>query len=168
MWKLFYKNLNLGISFLIGFYILFTHHHTNFINSFFLNCNSKSNSGTENHVAKEPDYLYTEHNLIQFLFKRNDSIEVNIQPVILNDEALEYTTTDIYLGSEDILRIRGMLKQWQKMKEKYKNNEITKEALEDWKANFPDSLKKDYVPFEESNLKRFNNGMSVKVPLEIK
>ena len=54
------------------------------------------------------------------------------------------------------------------MKEKYENNEITKEALEDWKANFPDSLKKDYVPFEESDLKRFNNGMSVKVPPEIK
>ena len=34
-----------------------------------------------------------------------------------------------------------------KMKEKYEDNEITKEALEDWKANFPDSLKKDYVPF---------------------
>ena len=61
-----------------------------------------------------------------------------------------------------------MLEQWQKMKEKYKNNEITKEALEDWKVNYPDSLKKDYVPFEESNLKRFHNSMSVKVPLEIK
>jgi hypothetical protein len=35
------------------------------------------------------------------------------------------------LGSEGILRIRGMLEQWQKMKEKYENNEITKEALED-------------------------------------
>ena len=54
------------------------------------------------------------------------------------------------------------------MKEKYGNNEITKEALQDWKANYPDSLKKDYVPFEESNLKRFNNSMSVKVPPEIK
>ena len=54
------------------------------------------------------------------------------------------------------------------MKEKYENNEITKEALEDWKANYPDSLKKDYVPFEESNLKRFNNSMSVKVPPEMK
>lgn len=58
--------------------------------------------------------------------------------------------------------------QWQEMKEKYENNEITKEALEDWKANYPDSLKKEYVPFEESNLKRFNNGMSVKVPPETK
>ena len=28
------------------------------------------------------------------------------------------------------------------MKEKYENNEITKEALEDWKINYPDSLKK--------------------------
>lgn len=46
------------------------------------------------------------------------------------------------------------------------NNEITKEALEDWKANY--QSKKDYVPFEESNLKCFNNSMSVKVPLEIK
>ncbi len=54
------------------------------------------------------------------------------------------------------------------MKEKYENNEITKEALEDWKVNYPDSLKKDYVPFEESNLKRFHNSMSVKIPPEIK
>ena len=61
-----------------------------------------------------------------------------------------------------------MLEQWQKMKEKYENNEITRETYEDWKANYPDSLKKDYVPFEESNLKRFNNGMSVKIPPEIK
>lgn len=53
------------------------------------------------------------------------------------------------------------------MKGKNENNEITKDALEVWKTNFPDSLKKDYVPFEESNLKRFNNAMSVKVPLEI-
>ena len=54
------------------------------------------------------------------------------------------------------------------MKKKYKNNEITKGAYEDWKANYPDILKKDYVPFEESNLKRFNNSMSVEVPPEIK
>ncbi len=35
-----------------------------------------------------------------------------------------------------------MLEQLQKMKEKYENNEITKEALDDWKINYPDSLKK--------------------------
>ncbi len=61
-----------------------------------------------------------------------------------------------------------MLEQWQKMKEKYENNEITKEALEDWKANFPDSLKKDYVPFEESNVKFYKNGINAKVPPDLK
>ncbi|WP_302264632.1 hypothetical protein [Dialister invisus] len=61
---------------------------------------------------------------------------------------LNILTTGIYFGSEAILRIRGMLEQWQKMKEKYENNEITKEALQDWKANYPESLKKDYVPFD--------------------
>ena len=40
-----------------------------------------------------------------------------------------------------------MLEQWQKMKEKYENSEITKEALEDWKANYPDSLKKRLCSF---------------------
>jgi len=30
-----------------------------------------------------------------------------------------------------------MLEDWQEMKEKYENNEITKEALQDWKANLP-------------------------------
>ena len=112
---------------------------------------------TKKWTGHRQDCPYTEHDLMRFLFKLDDSIEVNIRPVIVNDEDPEYTTTGIYFGSEAILRIRGMLEQWQKMKEKYKNNEITKEALEDWKANFPDSLKKDYVPFEESNLKRFNN-----------
>jgi len=33
---------------------------------------------------KEPDYPYTEHDLMRFLFKLDDSIEVNIRPVILN------------------------------------------------------------------------------------
>lgn len=48
-----------------------------------------------------------------FLFKLDDSIEVKIRPVILNDEDPEYTTTGIYLGSEAILRILNMLEQWQ-------------------------------------------------------
>ena len=60
------------------------------------------------------------------------------------------------------------LEQWQEMKEKYENNEITKEALQDWKANFPDSLKKDYVPFEESNVKFYKSGINTKIPPDIK
>lgn len=112
--------------------------------------------------------LLSEADLIIIWVKNIEDIDDKVFLIIVNDEDPEYTTTGIYCGSEAILRIRGMLEQWQKMKEKYENNEITKEALEDWKANFPDSLKKDYVPFEESNLKRFNNAMSVKVPLEIK
>lgn len=55
-----------------------------------------------------------------------------------------------------------------KMKEKYENNEITKEALEDWKANYPNSLKKDYLPFEESNVKFYRSGIGAKVPPDIK
>ena len=54
------------------------------------------------------------------------------------------------------------------MKEKYENNEITKEALEDWMANYPDSLKKDYVPFEESNVKFHKGGIGAKIPPDIK
>ncbi len=116
---------------------------------------------------KEPTYPYTEHDLMRFLFKLDDSIEVNIRPVIMNDEDPEYTTTGIYFGSEAILRIRGMLEEWQKMKEKYENNEITKEALQDWKANYPDSLKKDYVPFEESNVKFYKDGINTKIPPDV-
>ena len=58
---------------------------------------------------KEPDYPYTEHDLMRFLFKLDDSIEVKIRPVILNDEDPEYTTTGIYFGSEAIIRIRNTL-----------------------------------------------------------
>lgn len=54
------------------------------------------------------------------------------------------------------------------MKQKYENNEITKEALQDWKANHPDSLKKDYVPFEERNVKFYKSGINVKVPPDLK
>lgn len=53
------------------------------------------------------------------------------------------------------------------MKEKYNNNEITKEALEDWKANYSDSLKKGYVPVEESNVKFYKNSIGAKVPPDI-
>ena len=52
-----------------------------------------------------------------------------------------------------------MLDKWQEMKEKYENNEIAKEALQNWKANYPESLNKDYVPFEESNVKFYKSGM---------
>lgn len=54
------------------------------------------------------------------------------------------------------------------MKGKYENNEITKEALQDWKVNYPDSLKNDYVPFEESNVKFYKSGIGAKVPPDIK
>ena len=101
---------------------------------------------------------------MRFLFKLDDSIEVVIRPVLVTDEDPEYTTTGIYFGSEGIFRIRGMLDKWQKMKEKYANGEITKEALEDWKANFPDSLDKNYVPHEESNVKQYSTGIKVKMP----
>ena len=61
------------------------------------------------------------------------------------------------------------LDQWQEMKEKYENNEITKEVLQDWKANYHDSLKKDYVTFEESNVKFYKKeGISAKIPPDIK
>ena len=53
------------------------------------------------------------------------------------------------------------------MKEKYENNEITKEALQDWKADYPEGLKKDYVPFEESNVKFYRKGITAKVPPDI-
>ena len=62
----------------------------------------------------------------------------------------------------------NFLIEWNEMRKKHYNDEITDEEFEDWKLSYPDSLKKDYVPFEESNLKRFHNSMSVKVPPEIK
>ena len=116
---------------------------------------------------KEPAYPYTEYDLMRFLFKFDDSIDVNIRQVIMNDEDPGYTI-GIYFGSEAILRIRNMLEDWKKMKQKYENNEITKEALQDWKANYPDSLKKDYVPFEESNVKLYKSGINAKVPPDLK
>ena len=54
------------------------------------------------------------------------------------------------------------------MKEQYENNEITEEALQDWKANYSDSLTKDYFPFEESNVNFYKKSISVKIPPNIK
>ena len=68
-----------------------------------------------------------------------------------------------YIGTE-----RGIFCKFCGQQKKYENNEITKEALQDWKANYPDSLKKDYVPFEESNVKFYRKGISAKIPPDIK
>lgn len=62
----------------------------------------------------------------------------------------------------------NFLIEWNEIRKKHYNDEITDEEFEDLKVNYPDSLKKDYVPFEESNLKRFHNSMSVKIPPDIK
>ena len=35
-------------------------------------------------------------------------------------------------------------------------------------ANYPDSLKKDYVPFEESNVKFYKSGINAKVQPNLK
>lgn len=43
-----------------------------------------------------------------------------------------------------------------------------KEGLHDWKTNNPDRLKKDYVPFEESNVKFYRSSIEAKVPPDIK
>ena len=71
------------------------------------------------HVNKEylkkPDYPYTEYDLMRFLFKLDDSIEVNIRPVILNDEEPEYTTTGVSISAvrlflESVIRLNSGMK----------------------------------------------------------
>ncbi|EFV02869.1 hypothetical protein HMP0721_0066 [Pseudoramibacter alactolyticus ATCC 23263] len=62
---------------------------------------------------KEPAYPYTEHDLMRFLFKLSGRIEVNIRPVIMNDEDPGYTTT-IYFGSDTILKYVACLKNGRK------------------------------------------------------
>ena len=57
---------------------------------------------------KQPDYPYTEHDLMRFLFKLDDSIEVNIRPVQLSDDS-DMTVLGVYFGSEAILRNNLML-----------------------------------------------------------
>lgn len=53
-------------------------------------------------LTAEHDYPYTEHDLMRFLFKLDDSIKVNIRPVIVNEEAPEYTTIGIYWKIENL------------------------------------------------------------------
>lgn len=110
---------------------------------------------------KEPNYPYSEEDLIRFLFKLDDTIEVNIRPITVTDDS-DMTINGIYFGSEAILRINLILEEWKKMKEKYVNGEITLEALEDFKANYPDSIKKGYEIFEEGKKKRYKNEIRMK------
>jgi len=85
-----------------------------------------------------------------------------VDPSITWDMTLLYPSDEAFYAELDKLK-----KEMKAFKEKYENNEITKEALQDWKANYPDSLKKDYVPFEESNVKFYRKGITAKVPPDI-
>lgn len=117
---------------------------------------------------KEPDYPYTEHDLIRFLFKLDDSIEVKYDRLSwmmkIPNILLQGYISAVRLFSKFVI----CLNSGRIMKEQYENNEITEEALQDWKANYPDSLTKDYFPFEESNVKFYKKSISVKIPSDIK
>ena len=51
---------------------------------------------------------------MRFLFKLDDSIEVNIRPVIVNDEDPEYTTTGIYFVVNPFLELEAYLNNGKK------------------------------------------------------
>ena len=86
--------------------------------------------------------------------------DMKFRPLAGDGEITELLSNDVDFNN--------LLIELNEMRKKHYNDEITDEEFEDWKVNYPNSLKKDYVPFEESNLKRFHNSMSVKIPPEIK
>ena len=86
--------------------------------------------------------------------------DMKFRPLAGDGEITELLSNDVDFNN--------LLIELNEMRKKHYNDEITDEEFEDWKVNYPDSLKKDCVSFEESNLKRFHNSMSVKIPPEIK
>ena len=86
--------------------------------------------------------------------------DIKFRPLVGDGEITGLLSNDVDFNN--------LLIELNEMRKKHYNDEITDEEFEDLKVNYPDSLKKDYVPFEESNLKRFHNSMSVKIPPEIK
>lgn len=95
---------------------------------------------------KDPEYPYEFEEVIRLLFKLEDSIPIGIRKVDINGTPVHSL---VFLG-HNILKIDKTFEAWAEMQFKFMDNEITWEEYEDWKANWPDSLREDYV-FDSSN-----------------
>ncbi len=114
---------------------------------------------------KEVDYPYDENDLMRFLFRLDDSIEVNIENIATEDD--NDIILGVYFGGKDMHKINNMLHKWKDMKLKYQYKEISKEVLEDWKANFPKSTQKDYITTEMNKKRIFKDEIRVKTNIDL-
>lgn len=89
---------------------------------------------------KEPSYPYNFEEVIRLLFKLEDSIPIGIRKVDINGTPVHSL---VFLG-HNILKIDKTLEAWTQMQFRFMDGEISWEEYEDWKANWPDSLREDY------------------------
>jgi len=89
---------------------------------------------------KDPSYPYDFEEVIRLLFKLEDSIPIGIRKVDINGTPVHSL---VFLG-HNILKIDKTLEAWTQMQFRFMDGEISWEEYEDWKANWPDSLREDY------------------------
>lgn len=98
---------------------------------------------------KDPVYPYSFEEVIRLLFKLEDSIPMGMRKVDIDGTKVHSV---VFLG-HNILKIDQALEAWTKMQFRFMDGEITLEEYEDWKANWPDSMREDYV-FKPQNKKQ--------------
>lgn len=91
---------------------------------------------------KDPVYPYNYEQIIRTLFKLEDSVPMAIGQVDVNGSKV---CAPIFLG-HNIMNINTALDSWARKQFEFMDGKITLEEYEDWKANWPDSTKEDYVP----------------------
>lgn len=113
-------------------------------------------------------YPYSMDESVRLLFKMEDSLPLEIEEFeVLVDEKydLKEKKYAIYFSGEDGMYINHFLKLWKEQREQYEGNFLREEQYEDWKANWPDSSKKEYrYNTMNRNPKFYNDSISVKNP----
>lgn len=102
--------------------------------------NISSALGVKPEYFKDPSYPYDFEEVIRLLFKLEDSIPIGISKVDIDGTPVHSL---VFLG-HNILKIDKTLEAWTQMQFKFMDEEISWEEYEDWKANWPDSLREDY------------------------
>lgn len=83
------------------------------------------------------------------LFKLDTSYPLKIEEVDIEytgKKGNTYTTPEYVIHFQDAAAasVSSFLPAWQKMRDAYDNEDITREEYEDWKANQPSSTSVDY------------------------
>lgn len=119
---------------------------------------------------KEYKYPYSLEDTMRILLKLDDSFDLKTSEIdVVIDENYNATEkkTALYFNGTDGKLIDAFLKDWDIKKEEFLNGEICKEEYEDWKANWPESTNKDYIPNIKNKRKLYaDDSIRVNNPLD--